>query len=79
MTYEERRKHRELVDRSTAIVERLEEGEAWAPVTREEARELASLVEELVAQLSPERWDHLMEAVVDEAGRRAGSLAPIRR
>jgi hypothetical protein len=48
-------------------------------MTREEAREMAALVEELVAQVSPERWDQFMGAVVDEASRRAGSLAPIDR
>jgi hypothetical protein len=72
-------KHRELVERSSALSDRLRDGEAWAPMTREEAREMAALVEELVAQVSPERWDQFMGAVVDEASRRAGSLAPIDR
>ncbi len=79
MTYEDRMKHRAFVERSAALVERLGEGETWAPVTREEAREMAALLEEIVEQLSPERWDHLMEAVVDEASRRAGALQPANR
>ena len=79
MTYEDRMKHLELVERSAALSQRLAEGEAWAPVSREEARELAALVEEILVQLSPERRDHLMETVVAEATRRAGSLAPVDR
>ena len=78
MTYENRLKHRELVERSTALLESLEQGDEWASLSRGEARELASLVSEVIGQLSPERWDHMMEAVVDEAARRAGSLAPTR-
>jgi len=79
MTYEDRMKHRDLVERSGALVERLGEGEEWAPVTRGEARELAALVQELIGQLSPERWDHVMEAAVHEAARRAGSPQPASR
>lgn len=78
MTYEDRLKHRDLVDRSAALAERLAEGDGGAPVTRDEARELAALVTEVLAQLNPERWDHMMEAIVDEATRRSGSLAPAR-
>ncbi|MDH3734314.1 MAG: hypothetical protein OEU54_12310 [Gemmatimonadota bacterium] len=78
MTYEDRVKHRELLERSASLAERLGEGEGWAPVTRDEARELSTLIDEVLAQLSPERWDRLMEAIVDEATRRAGSLAPSR-
>jgi len=77
MTYEDRVRHRELLDRSRALKERLEGGEDGAPVTREEARDLASVVEELVERLSPERWDRLMEAIVEEATRRA-AVAPVR-
>lgn len=79
MTYEDRMKHLELLERSSALSARLAEGDAWAPLTREEGRELAALVEEILAQLSPERRDHLMEAVVEEAARRAGALAPANR
>ena len=76
MTYEERVKHRDLVERSRALRQRLSDGDA--PVTRDEALELASLIEEVIEQLSPERWDQIMETIVDEAARRAGSLVPIK-
>ncbi|MFV1985792.1 MAG: hypothetical protein ACC682_00810 [Gemmatimonadota bacterium] len=76
MTYEDRMRHRDLVERSAALVEQLGEGDEWASVTRGEARELAALIQELIGELSPERWDHVMEAVVNEAARRAGSLQP---
>lgn len=75
MTYEERVKHRELVDRVGALRERLDVGEPWAQVTREEAAELTAIVEELLVRVSPERWDHLMETVAHEASRRAGAVA----
>lgn len=74
MTYEVRLKHRELVERAAALRTRLEEGKAGEPLTREEGRELAALVEELVVQLRPERWDDLMETVAAEAARRAGAV-----
>jgi hypothetical protein len=45
-------------------------------VTREEARELVAILEEVSEQNSPERWDHMMETIVDEAARRAGALSP---
>jgi len=76
MTYEERLRHRDLVDRSAQLRKQLGEGEERSPVTRGEARELAQIVEETLSQLSPERWDRMMEAVVEEATRRAGAAAP---
>jgi hypothetical protein len=76
MTYESRIKHREVTERLTALRERLEAGEPWTPVTREEARELVAILEEVSEQNSPERWDHMMETIVDEAARRAGALSP---
>jgi len=75
MTYEERLKHRDLVDRSARLGERLSEGDEQSPVTRAEARELLEILEETLAQLSPERWDRVMQAIVEEAARRAGSVA----
>lgn len=74
MTYETRMKHRELVERAAALREQLEGGEDEARLTRAEGRELAALVEELVVQLRPERWDDLMETVAAEAARRAGAV-----
>jgi len=77
MTYEDRVRHQALLDRSAALRERLSEGDPAAPVTREEARELTALVEELAERISPERWDRLMEAIVEEATRRT-MVAPSR-
>jgi hypothetical protein len=74
MTYEERLKHRELLERAAALRERLE-GEDDARLTRREGRELAALLEEVVLQLSPDRWDHMMETIAAEAARRAGVVA----
>ena len=48
MTYEERVKHRDLVERLTRLRLRIEEGEGSSPLTREEARELVAIVEETV-------------------------------
>ncbi len=78
MTYEDRVRHRELVERTSALRERLAEGGGRERVTREEARELAALLEELLAQLSPERWDHMMETVAGEAARRAGVMTAMK-
>ena len=74
MTYQDRLKHRDLTDRAAALRERLSEGDAWEAVTREEGREIVALLDEVVAQLSPERRDRMMEAVVDEA---AHQIAPL--
>ena len=77
MTYEERLKHRDLLDRSAQLRERFAEGDEQSPVTRAEAQELLEILEETLAQLSPERWDRIMQAVVEEAVRRAGSVAMV--
>lgn len=78
MTYEERVRHRDLVERASRLGETLGEGEDWAPITRAEARELVAVVEEILVQLSPERWDRMMEAVADEAARRAGAMGGVK-
>ena len=75
MTYEERQRYRELRDRVEALEERLSRGEAEAPMTREEGRELLRLLEAAVERMSPERWDRAMEAIATEAARRAGAMA----
>ncbi len=78
MDYEDRERYRALGDRIDALRERLEEGGAAAPLTREEARELLALLEIAVDRLSPERWDRLMDTVAHEAARRAGVFSPSR-
>lgn len=73
MTYQERQRYRQLVDELEALRDRLEQGDPDEPVTREEAVELLSLVEATVRRMSPERWDRALDAVAQEAARRAGS------
>ncbi|WP_419935611.1 hypothetical protein [Candidatus Palauibacter sp.] len=70
MNYEERLRHRDLTERATRLREQLEEGDGGAGLRRAEGRELVALLEETLAQISPERWDRIMEAIVDEATRR---------
>ncbi|WP_419941631.1 hypothetical protein [Candidatus Palauibacter sp.] len=70
MNYEERLRHRDLTERATRLREKLEEGDGGADLRRAEGRELVALLEETLAQISPERWDRIMEAIVDEATRR---------
>jgi len=78
MTYEERRTFRDLTDRASALRERLETGEGQGPVTREEAHAMAVLIEEILAQLSPERWDRMMENIAEEVMRRASGMAAVK-
>jgi hypothetical protein len=75
MTYEDRIKHRDLVERLTRLRERIQEGEDSSALTRAEAGELVAIVEETVANSSPERLDRIMETVVDEATLRAGAFS----
>ncbi len=78
MTYEERMQHRDLVDRSAELRARFAEGDDQTPITRADARELVKILEEILVQLSPERWERAMETMVEEAGRRSGSGALIK-
>jgi len=73
MTYQERQRFKQLVEEVEVLRERLEEGDPEEPVTRGEALELLSLVEAAVQRMSPERWDRALDAVAQEAARRAGS------
>lgn len=73
MTYQERQRFKQLVEEVELLRERLEEGDPDEPVTRGEALELLSLVEAAVQRMSPERWDRALDAVAQEAARRAGS------
>lgn len=73
MNYEERLRHRDLGDRAARLRERLGEGDDTEPLTRGEGRELAVIVEETLALISPERWDRVMEMIVDEATRRTSA------
>lgn len=75
MTYLERQQHRALVERAEELRERLEEGGADEPLTREEGLELVELVEGALDRASPERWDNALEVIAEEAARRAGRMS----
>lgn len=73
MTYQERQRYRQLRDQVDALRERLEAGDPDEPMTRGEALELLSLVDAAIDRMSPERWDRALDAIVEEAARRASS------
>lgn len=73
MTYEERQRYRQLRDEVERLRGELLEGDPEEPLTRGEAVELLDLVDAAIERMSPERWDHALDAVVREAARRAGS------
>lgn len=75
MSYEERLRHRDLIERATDLRKRLEGQDVDSPMRREEGLELTAILEATLAEISPERWDRVMEAVATEAARRA-SAAP---
>lgn len=74
MTYEERQRYKELRDRLDALQARLAEGSPEEPITRQEAREMLALLGATVERMSPERWDRAMDAIAEEAARRAGAM-----
>lgn len=78
MNYEERVRHRELLERARELRERFEREDEAVRVSREEAAELAALVEEALRHTSPERFDRMMETIVQETVRRVGAGAPMR-
>lgn len=73
MTYLERRQYREMRQRAEELRSDLEEKEADESLTRDEALELLELVVGAMERMSPDRWDHMLEVVAEEASRRAGS------
>ena len=73
MTYQERQRYKQLRDDVDALREKLEEGDPDRPLTRGEALEILSLVDAAVERMSPERWDRALDAVAQEAARRARS------
>ena len=75
MTYEERLRHRDLIERSADLRKKLELGDGDAPMRREEGRELAAILEATLSEIGPERWDRVMEMVASEAARRAGAAS----
>ena len=75
MTYEERVQYHETRERIEALRSELEAGDPTGALTRREALALLSLLEVLAERLSPERWDRSLEAIADEAARRADILS----
>lgn len=76
--YEERLRHRELLECATDLRRRLEGRDGESPMRCEEGVELAAILEATLTEISPERWDRVMEAIAGEAARRAGAApAPI--
>ncbi|WP_420441113.1 hypothetical protein [Candidatus Palauibacter sp.] len=73
MSYEERLRHRDLLERATDLRKRLELEDGGSPMRREEGRELAAILEATLTEIGPERWDRVMEVVASEAARRAGA------
>jgi hypothetical protein len=75
MTYEERQRYAETRERVAELRERIAAGHPEEPLTRAEALELLDLLEGLAERVSPERWDRALEAIANEAARRADMLA----
>ena len=73
MSYEERLRHRDLLERATELRKRLELEDGGSAMRREEGRELAAILEATLTEVGPERWDRVMEVVASEAARRAGA------
>lgn len=73
MTYQERQRYKQLRDEVEALREELESGDRDEPLTRGEALEILALVDAAVERMSPARWDRALDAVAQEAARRAGS------
>jgi len=74
-SYEERLRHRDLLERATDLRRRLELEDGDSPMRREEGAELAALLEATLAEISAERWDRVMGTIAGEAARRAGAGA----
>lgn len=75
MTYEERVQYHETRALIGDLRTELEAGDPDAALTRREALAMLSLLEGIAERLSPERWDRSLEAIADEAARRADILA----
>ncbi len=74
MTWEERKLYQDGRTRLLDLRERLEEGSPDDALTRGEALEIVELLEMFADRMSPERWDRALEAIANEAARRADML-----
>lgn len=79
MTYEERKQYRRLRERVESLRGKLAGGDPDEPVPRAEAVELLELVDAAIERMSPERWDRALDAVAEEAARRAKTGAGLYR
>lgn len=75
MTYEERQLYHEGREKLAALRAELESGDPAGSINREQALEILGLLEFFADRVSPQRWDRALEAIADEAARRADILA----
>lgn len=73
MTFEDRQRFKELQETIVGLRSRLEGSDETDPLDRSDTLVLLEIVEYVLGRMSPERWDHMMETVADEAARRAES------
>jgi hypothetical protein len=74
VTWEERKLYQDGRSRLQDLRERLGEGASDDSLTRGEALEILDLLEMFADRMSPERWDRALEAIANEAARRADML-----
>lgn len=74
VTWEERKLYQDGRTRLLDLRERLDEGSPDDALTRGEALEIVELLEMFADRMSPERWDRALEAIANEAARRADML-----
>jgi hypothetical protein len=75
MTYEERVLYHEGREKLAALRAELESGDPSGSISRAQALEIIGLLEFFAERVSPERWDRALEAIAEEAARRADILA----
>ena len=75
MTWEERQRYQDGRTRLDELRDRLADGSPEEPLSRGEAIEILDLLEVFAERMSPERWDRALEAIADEAARRADVMA----
>ena len=74
MTWEERKLYQDGRARIQELKDRLDDGAANDALTRGGALEILELLELFADRMSPERWDRALEAIANEAARRADML-----
>lgn len=74
VTWEERKLYQDGRARIQELKDRLDDGAANDALTRGEALEILELLELFADRMSPERWDRALEAIANEAARRADML-----